>query len=278
MKLFALGDLHLGCEANREMLARVPARLDDWLIIAGDVGETLGHLRFALDHLAPRFRQIVWVPGNHDLWSTSLDPEMPYGVAKYEALVALCSSYGVLTPEDDYTIAEFGSRRVRVVPLFLLYDYSFRPSDVPLEGALAWAKEAGIECADEALLRPDPYPSRIAWCHARCEATLARLEALPAMPTVLVNHFPLHPSVAVLPRLPRFSIWCGTTRTANWHQRFGTEAVIYGHLHIRRSHWLDGVRFEEVSLGYPRQWKGRIAPGDLLREVYPGSSVHDRFR
>jgi hypothetical protein len=55
------------------------------------------------------------------------------------------------------------------------------------------------------------------------------------------------------------------------------EAVIYGHLHIRRSHRLDGVRFEEVSLGYPRQWKGRIAPRDLLREIYPGSSAGNGF-
>ena len=267
MRLYAVGDLHLGLERNRQLLVAVRSRPDDWLILAGDTGETAAHLRLALDHLVPRFRQVVWVPGNHDLWSTSQAPGAPHGLAKYEGLVALCRSYGVLTPEDEYAVADLGGRRLRIAPLFLLYDYSFRPPEVPLAEAVAWAREAGIDCADEALLSPAPFRSRIAWCHARHAVTLARLEAAPAMPTVLVNHFPLHPALAVLQRIPRFSIWCGTTLTADWHLRFGTEVVVYGHLHIRRSTWLDGVRCEEVSLGYPRQWEGRIGPDDVLREI-----------
>jgi predicted phosphodiesterase len=34
-------------------------------------------------------------------------------------------------------------------------------------------------------------------------------------------------------------------------------AVVYGHLHIPRTTWHDGVRFEEASLGYPREWQAR---------------------
>ena len=33
---------------------------------------------------------------------------------------------------------------------------------------------------------------------------------------------------------------------------------------------LSGVRFEEVSVGYPREWKARRARSDWLREVLPG--------
>ena len=53
---------------------------------------------------------------------------------------------------------------------------------------------------------------------------------------------------------PEFAQWCGTERTADWHLRFRAAAVVYGHLHIPRTTWHDGVRFEEVSLGYPREW------------------------
>lgn len=271
MKLYAISDLHLGCDANRRMIAETPAHADDWLILAGDIGETLAHMRLALDCLSPRFRQLVWVPGNHELWTTSPDPGHPRGVAKYAQMVQLCRSYGALTPEDDYAVADFGGRRIRIAPLFLLYDYSFRPPEIPLDRMLAWAQESGVECADETFLQPDPYASRITWCHARCSETLARLSAEPTMPTVIVNHFPPHKSLAVLPRIPRFSPWCGTTRTADWHLRFGTEVVVYGHLHMRRSHHLDGIRCEEVSLGYPRQWAGKISPANMLREVLPGS-------
>ena len=60
----------------------------------------------------------------------------------------------------------------------------------------------------------------------------------------------------MLPLIPRFTIWCGTRRTADWHRRFRAAAVVYGHLHPKLR-LLDGVRFHEVSLGYPRQWRYR---------------------
>jgi hypothetical protein len=46
--------------------------------------------------------------------------------------------------------------------------------------------------------------------------------------------------------------------------------VVYGHLHIPRVTWHDGVRFEEVSLGYPRE-RLRRPPrgGGLLRQILP---------
>ncbi len=70
-------------------------------------------------------------------------------------------------------------------------------------------------------------------------------------------------------RYPQFAIWCGTTQTADWHLRFQAAAVVYGHLHIPRTTWYDGVRFEEVSLGYPREWKPRKTPPGRLRQILP---------
>jgi hypothetical protein len=57
-----------------------------------------------------------------------------------------------------------------------------------------------------------------------------------------------------------FAQWCGTILTAGWHRRFAARAVVYGHLHIPRTTWHDGVRFEEVSLGYPRERRIRGVP------------------
>jgi hypothetical protein len=85
---------------------------------------------------------------------------------------------------------------------------------------------------------------------------------------VLVDHYPLLPELAVLPLIPRFSIWCGTRRTSDWHRRFKATVVVSGHLHISGTRYLDGVRFEEVSLGYPRQWQHR-ASGPFLRQILP---------
>ena len=237
---------------------------DDWLILAGDVCEREDDLAWVLDALCPRFARVIWVPGNHELWT--LPGEGEKDAPKYDRLVALCRSRGVLTPEDDYPLWPGDGPPTVIAPLFLLYDYSFRPAGVEREHAVDWALEKGILCADEKLLSPSPYPSRDAWCRARCDATQARLCAIdPSTTTVLINHFPLRQSHARLPLIPRFSIWCGTTRTDDWHTRFRARVVVYGHLHIRRTHHDDGVRFEEVSVGYPGQWSGD--PNNLLRVI-----------
>ena len=268
MKLFALADLHLGHPANREALPRLPAHPDGWLILAGDVGETERHMNLAFDSLQKKFAQIVWVPGNHELWSVASEGVALRGALRYERFVELCRARGVITPEDAYRVVEVDGTTVRLVPMFLLYDYSFRPDDVSFDGALAWAKEAGIVCADEQLLSPAPYETRGEWCRARCAETLARLEALDdGLPTVLINHWPLRYELARPRMIPRFSIWCGTTLTEDWHRRFAARAVVSGHLHIPSSRLIDGVRFEEVSFGTPKQWRGRREPEDALRRI-----------
>ena len=88
MKLWALSDLHVGYRANRELLAHVSPRPGDWLILAGDVGETLDHLRWTLDHFQPRFARLLWVPGNHELWTSDEQGARLGGASKYAALEA----------------------------------------------------------------------------------------------------------------------------------------------------------------------------------------------
>ena len=43
-----------------------------------------------------------------------------------------------------------------------------------------------------------------------------------------------------------------------------------GHLHIRSTRFVDGVRFEEVSLGLGRQWSRERGIEGYLREILPG--------
>ena len=267
LRLWAISDVHVGHPDNRRVVEDLPAHPDDWLIVAGDVGEKLDHLRFVLEALRPRYARLLWVPGNHELWAM---PNEPIGEERYQALVALCRQHGCLTPEDPFPVFEAGGVEHLVAPLFTLYDYSFGPPGFDPEAAIAWAREEGLLCADEALLRPDPYPTRQDWCAARCAYSEQRLEEALADhegPTVLVNHFPMLRELAVLPRIPRFKIWCGTERTRDWPRRFRARVVVSGHLHIHGTRVLDGVRYEEVSLGYPRQWQWNRSGGPFLRQV-----------
>jgi 3',5'-cyclic AMP phosphodiesterase CpdA len=269
-RLLCISDLHVASPRNRAFVESIQPCPRDWLVVAGDVGETPAQVEWALGLLARRFRQLVWAPGNHELWTLPTDPVTLRGEYRYRHLVDLCRRLGILTPEDPYPVVDVGGREVVVAPLFLLYDYSFRPDGLPEEAALAGAWRAGIVCTDEFLLHPDPYPSRAAWCRARVEGTVARLQTVPARyRTVLVSHFALRRDLVHLPAMPEFALWCGTRLTEDWHCRFRAEVVVTGHLHTPGVRWRDGVRFEEVSLGYPQQWdRGGRRPA-VPREVLP---------
>ncbi|NJP67851.1 metallophosphoesterase [Streptomyces spiramenti] len=268
-RLLAVSDLHIAYEENRAVLQALhPTSADDWLIVAGDVAEKVEDVVSALSLLAGRFAKVVWAPGNHELWTHPQDPCTLRGAARYEELVARCRELGVVTPEDPYPVWQGPDGPVAVAPLFALYDYTFRaPGASTAEESLRIAHEAGIVCSDEYFLHPDPYPSRAAWCRERVAYSERRLSEIdPALSTVLVNHWPLVRQPTDVLHYPEFAQWCGTVLTADWHVRFRAAAVVYGHLHIPRVTYYDGVRFEEVSVGYPREWKPR-PPREPLREV-----------
>lgn len=272
-RLLATSDLHVhrSYPENRRIVETMrPSSDADWLIVAGDVGELTADIEWALRLLAQRFARVIWAPGNHELWTVPHDPVQVRGLERYRHLVEMCRGLGVLTPEDPFPIWEGAGGPVVVAPLFVLYDYTFRPDGAATkEEALQIAYDRGIVCTDEALLHPDPYPGADAWCHARVAETEQRLAERDGLPTVLVNHFPLVREPTRILRYPEFAQWCGTERTADWHLRFGSVAVVYGHLHIPRTTWHDGVRFEEVSVGYPREWQRHGLARGALRQILP---------
>ncbi|MCZ7462368.1 metallophosphoesterase family protein [Streptomyces sp. WMMC940] len=271
-RLLAISDLHVGYAENRALVEKIqPTSDEDWLLVAGDVAETVADIRWTLELLAGRFRKVIWAPGNHELWTHPADTTTLRGVERYEHLVAMCREMDVTTPEDPYPVWAGPDGRAAIAPLFLLYDYSFLPDGCTTkEEGLAYAHGTGVVCSDEYLLHPDPYPSREAWCRARVAATQRRLQEIPGdLPVVLMNHYPLdrHPTRVL--RYPEFAMWCGTRLTADWHRRFRVACMVYGHLHIPRTTHHEGVRFEEVSLGYPREWGPRAQPPGRLRHILP---------
>jgi len=273
--MLAVGDLHVDHDENRALVEQIrPDSEDDWLIVCGDVADAPANLEWALRLLRERFSMVIWVPGNHELLCYPDDPLRLRGERRYHHLVGLCRRIGVVTPEDPFPVWDGAGGPVRVAPLFLLYDYSFGSNVAATpEEALRRAHEAGVVCVDEFLLHPDPYPSRQAWCEARVHETEQKLLAAGSdMPTILVNHYPLIAQPTRVLRHPEFAQWCGTVRTADWHRRFRAATVVYGHLHIPRTTRYDGVRFEEVSLGYPRERLYRGNPAYAPRRILPEPS------
>jgi 3',5'-cyclic AMP phosphodiesterase CpdA len=270
--LLATSDLHVSHAGNRAVIEQIRPYADgDWLIVAGDVADTVGDIEWSLRLLRDRFEKVIWAPGNHELWTTPRDDVQLRGVARYEHLVEICRGLGVLTPEDEFPVWMGSEDELVIAPLFLLYDYSWRPRGMTLPQALAHGRSTGVYCTDEFLLHPDPYPSRQDWAAARYVYTKARLDALPAAGrTVLVSHWPLHRAPTQILRWQHFAMWCGMEATADWHQRYRAAVAVYGHLHLPMTLRIDGIRFEEVSLGYPREWGQRAAqPPYPVRRIDP---------
>lgn len=274
MKLWAISDLHLANPTNMSAFLALGDFPDDGLILAGDICERLEHLEVAFSEATQRFKQVFWVPGNHELWTMpNTDSHTPSlaGEALYLKQVHIARKYGVLTPEDPYFMWPGPGGPMQIVPLFLLYDYSFGPPGLSTAEIVEWAKEEQAVAVDEMLLSPTPWPTREAWCAERCRVSEQRLSELdPRVPKILINHYPLRQDLIDIPRIPRFAPWCGTKTTENWHQRFNAAVVVSGHLHVRRTDWRDSTRFEEVSLGYPRQWDQSKGLEHYLREILPG--------
>lgn len=253
--LWAVSDLHVTFAENQATVDRLaPQHPDDWLIVAGDVAEKIPDVVRTLASLKQRFRTVIWVPGNHELFNRRTD--RINGKARYRALVGELRAIGVLTPEDDYPVFH----GVTVCPLFSLYDYSFRRLGLTARQAI---DRATVKLDDELAIAP--YVDVEKWCAERVEYSEDRLNEVRGE-TILVNHWPLVVEPTHRLREPDIALWCGTTKTRHWPTKYRARMVIHGHLHIPVETRVDGVSHVDVSLGYPFEWRpNRPWPLPVLR-------------
>lgn len=272
--LHAVSDLHVGNRHNREVLKRIrPANPDDWLIAAGDVAERLAAIEWALTLLRDRFATCCGCRATMSCGRTAMTGTTCAACAVTTGSSTCAEGLEVATPEDPCPLWDGADGPVRTAPLFLLYDYTvLAPGTTTKEESLRAEHASRVVCTDEYLLHPDPYSSREAWCRARVEVTEQRLAAVTGDdPLGLVNHWPLMREPTRIMTHQHFPQWCETELTADWHTRFGASVAVYGHLHIPRRTNYDGVRFEEVSIGYPREWRHFGLRTDLARLVMAGA-------
>lgn len=236
-RIFALSDIHVDYEANARWvqgLSRQDYR-QDVLILAGDVSHRQALLRTSLQALVACFQQVLFVPGNHDLWvlgepgRTSLD--------KFEEVQRTAAECGVQT-----AACRIGD--TLLVPLLGWYDYSF---GVPSEELLrTWAdyracRWPDLETAEVALLfeRMNRLPARNdAKTVISCSHFLPRIDLVPSY--VPARHRVLDPVL-------------GSVRIEQQLRRLQPDIHVYGHSHINRSLKVDGVRYINNAYGYPQE-------------------------
>ncbi len=93
-----------------------------------------------------------------------------FGKARYDYLVNMCDEMGIVTPEHPFPVWTEEGGPATIVPMFLLYDYSFLPEGAATKAeGLAIARERNVVGTDEFLLSAEPYATRDAWCRDRVD-------------------------------------------------------------------------------------------------------------
>ena len=105
--LLAISDLHTDHAQNSKFVDGMwPESAGDWLLVAGDVADYFERVVATLTVLRERFKTVIWVPGNHELWTLPDDPVQDRGVARYLKLVEALRCVDVITPEDPYPVLD----------------------------------------------------------------------------------------------------------------------------------------------------------------------------
>lgn len=270
LRTFVVSDLHTDYPENMDWVRNLSRKRhkNDALLVAGDVAETLNNFVLTMSLLKDRFRHVFYVPGNHDLWCRREKHSYLDSLEKLDKLLEECQKLGVHT--DPLVLDDLG-----VIPLFSWYHESFdTEKDItgfhipPLEMA----------CKDFHTCR---WPSEL----IDLETSLAQyfdnmneknqdlIEEIKRECSHIItfSHFlprqELCPEKRMLfyPRLPKV---IGSdfleTRIRSIHGVDGNASAchVFGHTHFCWDALLDGIRYVQAPLAYPRERKRRMNGGE----------------
>lgn len=251
MRIFALSDIHVDYEVNARWIADLSTAdyCGDLLILAGDVTDAPSLFEKCITDLARRFRQVLFVPGNHDLWVVR-DNRKKHSLEKFDDLGRIVRSSGA-------SMLPFHAGSVSIIPLFGWYDYSFGSPGNELRsswrdyGACRW---------------PDGIHDKEVAEHF--EALNTERLRVTGRTTITFSHF--LPRIDLMPAgIPPSKRYLypvlGTTKLERQLRRANASVHVYGHSHVNRRKEIDGVTYVNNAFGYPSET--RIAAKKLL-EVY----------
>jgi Icc-related predicted phosphoesterase len=266
MRVYALSDIHVDYEANRTWIYSLSSTdfQEDVLILAGDISYDLKKVRETLAHLQAKFKNVFFVPGNHDLWIRK--STFANSLEKFDRLMETCRSIGVhVSPAK---IGREGARNsLWIVPLFSWYatpekngnslfvpagridltryiwaDYYYTKWP-PLERSVSVA-EFFLQMNEVHLRTPYNAPV-ISFSHY-----------LPRRELIFASDQESEKQSAALKRSRRlfnFSRVAGSTHLEKQIRQLGSYIHVYAHQHRNRHSLIDGVLYVSHCLGYPRE-------------------------
>ena len=262
-RLFVISDIHIDYSENFEALLALFGSdfRSDSLIIAGDASDDLTRLDSFFAAMCSKFENVLFVPGNHELWLKRSSQE--HSIAKFEAILSLCQRIGVKT--ESLVIGN--QRQVAIVPLFSWYHTAAHPEDtLYLEKPNVEDKTADMWSDFFLTQWPEWVQENI------CDYFLAMNEQAVSqtydMPIVSFSHFLPRQELMLSNKVERessqlvykdlhpefnFSHVAGSKGLDRQIRQLGSRVHIYGHQHRNRIRSIDGVTYLSHCMGYPKE-------------------------
>ncbi len=254
MRVFTVSDVHVDYPENLNWLLTLSASefQDDVLILAGDLTDNLPRLRVCFESVAARFRQVLYVPGNHELW-VHRAPELT-SIDKFHLVLEAANDCGVSTEL-------WHEGELAIMPLFSWYDFSFGEPEPKLRRA--WGDFRACRWPDQM------RPADITQHFLSMNTAIA-----PADAATLITFSHFLPRIDVMPeQIPQKYRYLypvlGSHALGDQVTQLSPALHIYGHSHVTRQVTLDGVRYINNAYGYPSEH--RLSDKNLLC-IYDGNA------
>jgi Calcineurin-like phosphoesterase len=251
MRILAISDLHSDFRENKWLLEQLPdvTYRRDILIAAGDISDRLDTLKSTLGLLRAKFMKVFYVPGNHELWVRKGGGT---SVEKFFTVLALCEALDIQTSPENVS-------GVWIVPLFSWYEPQFDADDSGDADALGgWA--------DFYLCKWPPGMGQV--CDFFLKMNAPRLRSYDG-PVISFSHF--LPRRDLLPSTERLKFKglpkvAGCAALDDQIRSLKSCVHVFGHSHISCDRVIDGVRYIQNPLRYPRERSSADFPIKIIAD------------
>lgn len=248
MRIHAISDLHTDFRENWQLVEQIPGSLyrDDVLIVAGDIADSTEIIKRTLSFLRSRFKMVLYTPGNHELWVRDAKYD---SIEKLFRILTLCRNLDIQTVPTKVN-------DIWIVPLFSWYDLEFDsgPTDNELDG---WADfhfckwPQGIRQVYEYLIDLNlPNIKRYDGTVISFSHFLPRIELLPAKEKL---------------KFKGLTKVAGCRLIESQIRELKSVIHVFGHSHINRDCDIEGVRYVQNALSYPKE---RSMSDLMLKEIW----------
>lgn len=247
MRAVFLSDLHVDINRSqpvvRDLSAFLREKNADLAVLAGDISEDQEETLRTVEGLEQAAGvQVLYVPGNHDLWGSEPE-EAERRYARYcEDPRCLCGRDAVFG--DLAFLGDVG-----------WYDYSFGSGRYTRQefDRMELAGRVWQDSLRNAWTRDNPGRSQ--WMLDRLEA---RMQANAGKRLVMVTHMLPVRDFTVPPERGNwsyFNAFLGSRKLGELYRGYPVAAAVCGHVHYRRSFDRDGIHWMCRCLNYQSEWQ-----------------------